>query len=133
MRPLRTTAGLLVGVAAISAMAFVPGTASATEAPVGSCDSTLVQNADGSSLITNQVNGILDGELYDAGCVTVYSVPGSVLRFVDAVTYPGWSSRVKEDGAKKRKVSVTFENVAAGVRINYTIEPGRVDWRISSL
>lgn len=129
-RTLARTAVLAVSIAAVA----VPATASATAVEPGYCvDATLnglVDNQDGSWSITNQVNGSLGGEVYDAGCVTTRHVPGGEGSFVDAFTYPGWTYKVKDAGGRDGKVSVAMIH-SSGVKITYTIQPGRLDWRIS--
>lgn len=128
----RTAVRTLAALAALAA-AVVPGTASATAVEPGYCLSVdgLVDNHDGSWTITNQVNGGINGESYDAGCVTTRHVPGGEASFVDAFTYPGWTFKVKDAGGKDGKVAVVMIH-SSGVRISYTIQPGRIDWRISA-
>ena len=128
----RRSAAVFVGSLAIAAGALVPSAASATPGLPGSCVSGFVTNADGSTDLTNEVSFIVGDDFYDVGCVTVNSVTGTRLVFVDAITYPGWNYRVKDaGGAKRLKVSVEFTNPAIPYKITYVIQPGRVDWKVS--
>ncbi|MGD9795921.1 MAG: hypothetical protein AB7V43_20845 [Acidimicrobiia bacterium] len=131
VRPVRTAVSVLVGAAAITTAAFGPSLGSASTGEVGSCNLETVTYTDGSVDITNQVDFIVGDQYYEAGCVTVHSVPGKSLTFVDAISYPGWSYKVKDAGGKNRKVSVQFTNPAVTSKVTYVIQPGRVDWKVS--
>lgn len=85
-----------------------------------------VSNPDGSVDITNQ----LSGAEMDAGCVTTHHVIGVEARFAAAYTYPGWTYKVKDAGGKSQKVVVAFIHTS-GVKITYSIQPGRLDWKVS--
>jgi hypothetical protein len=129
----RSPITLSFGAAALAAsLVLSPGAASATAGAVGSCVGGAVTNADGSVDITNEVSFIAAGEYYEPGCVTVNSIPGVRLRFEDAITYPGWTYRVKDAGGTgKLKVSVEFTNPAVPYKVTYVIQPGRIDWKVS--
>lgn len=119
----------VVAVAAAVA-AFLPGAAGAVAVEAGYCDPLVTQGfvsyPDGSVDITNQ----LSGAEMDAGCVTTHHLAGVEAHFVAAYTYPGWSYKVKDAGGKGQKVVVAFTHTS-GVKITYTIQPGRLDWKVS--
>lgn len=133
MRP-RSPIAASIGAAALAACLLLsPSPASATTGEVGSCVTGAVTNADGSIDITNEVDFIVGDQYFDAGCVTVNSVSGVRLAFKDAVTYPGWSYRVKDAGGTgKLKVSVEFTNPGVPYKVTYVIQPGRIDWKVSN-
>lgn len=132
MRP-RSPIAASIGAAALAASLLLsPTAASATAGEVGSCVNGAVTNADGSVDITNEVDFIVGDQYFDAGCVTVNSVSGVKLVFTDAITYPGWTYRVKDaGGVGKLKVSVEFTNPAVAYKVTYVIQPGRLDWKVS--
>ncbi len=132
MRP-RFPIAASIGAAALAVCLLSPTAASATAGEVGSCVGGAVTNADGSVDITNEVNFIVGDQVFEPGCVTVNSVSGVKLVFKDAITYPGWSYRVKDAGGTgKLKVSVEFTNPAVAYKVTYVIQPGRVDWKVSN-
>jgi len=133
MRP-RNRFTLSIGAATLAAACWLsPSPASATAGEVGSCVGGSVTNADGSVDITNEVDFIVGDQYFQAGCVTVNSISGVKLVFSDAITYPGWTYRVKDaGGVGKLKVSVEFTNPAVPYKVTYVIQPGRLDWKVSN-
>ena len=122
----------LAALAAATALTTLVGVApaSATAVADGYCATVpgLVEFPDGSFDITNDLSGA--GLM--AGCVTTHHVPGVSTTFGAAFTYPGWTFKVKDAGGTgKNKVSVAFIDSATGTKITYTIQPGRLDWRVS--
>lgn len=132
MRP-RFPFAASIGAAALAACLLSPSAASATAGEVGSCVNGAVTNADGSTDITNEVDFIVGDQYFDAGCVTVNSISGVRLAFKDAITYPGWSYRVKDAGGTgKFKATVEFTNPGVAYKVTYVIQPGRIDWKVSN-